>query len=710
MPNILTKIKDITTFGAFASKEQNPTQSKGWLSKGSYLSYLLVSNLALLVKKDWQQFKLWYQHGHKSHQQKVSELQQDYVTKLQSLSAGEHLGSVKDSTHQFADKVYQPKARLDTRHFNRAYIDPEGQFVDVEANMTFGDLITFLNKAGYRIPLVPEFLEITVGGAFIGVAIESSGHQFGLFHETVLQAEILQPNGELLTASVKQNEDIFNVMPNSNGTLGRALNIRIPLIPLKSAHPDKTCHPYLDKERRDDYLAQPEKPWLNPKPDEVKLTKYHPTEHVHLKYLRFSNQQQALEEFWRLTEAQQVDFIEAVATSATDIVIITGEVVATVEDIPADKRHNYLTKDVFWDHVKDPQRQDNYVPLIDYFSRWHQTVFWNTQDLGAPTEILNSWLFRSLFQRRLGTSFLKQLEHSHNQWLDFSGEKKPGAESPQETIVQDLGIPKKYLPDFFKWYDDTIGHYPIWLCPLAPADGRFPLFTHKAEGFSLDFGIFNGKSMPQHPSDPAYYNKLIEAWLLEHGGIKGFYSKNCWSKEAFQQVYNGETYDRMKALLDPEGKCPDLYQKMVASQQGAHSNQKPHNIKFPFSFESYQLWLQCLATSVGACLITCIFMSVPVSQMFVLGSAIAFSGQQLSTFFGQMAPQHGYDSTQVTLGLSGLNCSFIFAATLTLMTQFALSPHLLSLALVSLVASGKGINLLLADKAEPEPPLAQQSC
>ncbi len=537
--------------------------------------------------------------------------------------------------------------------------------------------------------LVREFLEITVGGAFIGVAIESSGHRFGLFHETVLKAQLLMANGDIVDTSVKENVDVFNAMPNSNGTLGRALYLRIPLIPLKSAHPNKLCHPYLDKARREDYLTQPETPWLNPSPSDVKQINHNPTEHVHLKYLRFDNQAEALHHFWKITEAQEVDFIESVAVSANDIVIITGDVVTDVKGIDSKLCHNYLTWDLFWNHVQSKTMQENFVPLNDYFSRWNQTIFWNTQNLGAPTTVLNSWLFRTLFKNRMGMHFFKQLEFSQQQWENLSNPLQPSAK--EETIIQDLGIPKAHLPEFFEWYDTTIGSYPIWLCPIAPTDGRFPLFTIKCDSFSLDFGIFNGLNMPQHPDDPNYYNKLIEAWLLEHGGIKAFYSKNCWSKDAYKKVFDGDTYDKMKTLLDPDNRNPDLYTKMVAAQNSKTQNQAPHQIQFPFEFDNYHLLNLCLATSLTACVLTSVFIAVPISQLALLSLSTAALGYQLSHFWGQQASRYGYERDNVAQGLSGWNCAFIFTAPLTIFTQLNLAPYILASTLLCLAGLGQVI-------------------
>lgn len=46
------------------------------------------------------------------------------------------------------------------------------------------------------------------------------------------------------------------------------------------------------------------------------------------------------------------------------------------------------------------------------------------------------------------------------------------------------------------------------------------------------------------------------------GGIKTFYSDVLYSREYVRARYNGEFYDQAKSRFDPDGKFPQLYDKV----------------------------------------------------------------------------------------------------------------------------------------------------
>ncbi|MDF1795110.1 MAG: FAD-binding protein [Coxiellaceae bacterium] len=616
-------------------------QKNGLLYRSSLIAYLLLSHAALLTKKEIALHKMERRYANKPYKEKAAQVQRDFKAMLPDLKSGAFVSSAKNTTHQFAETVLKPKHRLDSRFLNKAQIDPNGQFVDVEANMSFGDLIKFLAKAGYRIPLVPEFLDITVGGAFVGVAIESSGHKFGLFHEHVLQAETLMADGSFKTSSLKANTDEFTALPNSNGTLGRVTRLRLPLIPLKSAHPDQSCHPFLDSSHQPE--PEPSQPelepaWLEHDSPKPKAPIKNPTEHMHLQYHRYDNLEVALAEFKQLSEAQQVDFIESVVISPNEVVNIIGNVVENADGIAANLRHNYQTRDVFWQHVKDKTHTENYVPLLDYYARWHQTVFWNTQKIAPLAKLLNNPTFRKVFGRFLGPGFLAMLSNARDLWQHYT---TPPVESAQASIefehmVQDIGIPQDKVAEFASWYEKEIGLYPVWLCPVKACDGRFPNFSLKGTGSYLDWGMFTGDGKPVHPSDRKYYTKLIEAKVIELGGNKALYSDNAFSREQFYELYNMDHYDRMKKKVDPENIFPHVYKKMVASQLNPQANRDPLKTQLPFSFETFRVWQQCITLSVAGSLVAAFWLNRSMLSMSALGLVAGATSAAIVTRLNQM--------------------------------------------------------------------------
>ena len=70
-----------------------------------------------------------------------------------------------------------------------------------------------------------------MGGALAGIGIESSSFRYGLVHETITEIEILTGSGEIVIATANnEHKNLFFAFPNSYGTLGYALRVRMQII------------------------------------------------------------------------------------------------------------------------------------------------------------------------------------------------------------------------------------------------------------------------------------------------------------------------------------------------------------------------------------------------------------------------------------------------------------------------------------------------
>jgi FAD/FMN-containing dehydrogenase len=83
-------------------------------------------------------------------------------------------------------------------------------------------------------PVSPELKHITIGGATVGIGIESTCFRHGFVHDALLEADVLLPNGSVVTCT-PDNEcrDLFFALPNSYGTLGYILRAKLRLEPAK---------------------------------------------------------------------------------------------------------------------------------------------------------------------------------------------------------------------------------------------------------------------------------------------------------------------------------------------------------------------------------------------------------------------------------------------------------------------------------------------
>ena len=98
---------------------------------------------------------------------------------------------------------------------------------------TYEDLVAATLPYGLSPLVVPQLKTITLGGAVTGLGIESASFRNGLPHESVLEMDILTGAGEVVTASRDQHADLFRAFPNSYGTLGYAVRLKIELEPVK---------------------------------------------------------------------------------------------------------------------------------------------------------------------------------------------------------------------------------------------------------------------------------------------------------------------------------------------------------------------------------------------------------------------------------------------------------------------------------------------
>ncbi len=98
---------------------------------------------------------------------------------------------------------------------------------------TYEDLVAATLPFGLAPLVVPQLKTITLGGAVTGLGIESTSFRNGLPHESVLEMDILTGAGEVVTASPGEHADLFRAFPNSYGTLGYAVRLRIELEPVK---------------------------------------------------------------------------------------------------------------------------------------------------------------------------------------------------------------------------------------------------------------------------------------------------------------------------------------------------------------------------------------------------------------------------------------------------------------------------------------------
>jgi FAD/FMN-containing dehydrogenase len=74
-------------------------------------------------------------------------------------------------------------------------------------------------------------------------------------------------------------------------------------------------------------------------------------------------------------------------------------------------------------------------------------------------------------------------------------------------------------------------------------------------------------SVPLRPGQSdGFHNRLVEDAVSALGGHKSLYSTVHYSADEFWHQYNGPSYAALKCTYDPDGRLPDLYDKVCAAE------------------------------------------------------------------------------------------------------------------------------------------------
>jgi FAD/FMN-containing dehydrogenase len=442
-----------------------------------------------------------------SHEEKIRSL-----TEQVKASAGDApVGLAKDTSNLFRDRKETPKHRLDVRGFNEVLgINPEQRWVEAEGMTPYTKLVDALLEKGLMPAVVPQLKSITLGGAAAGVGIEASSFRYGLVHETLMELEILLPDGRIVLAT-PDNEfrDLFFGFPNSYGTLGYALKLKALAVPVK---------PY-----------------------------------VEVRHTRFDEP----DEFFAAVEAAcagDADFVDGVVFGPNDLVLSQARFVDS-----APYTSDYTYKNIYYRSLR--ARDTDTLTTRDYIWRWDTDWFWCSKNLGAQNPLLR----RLLGRERLNSIFYTRMMRLNSKWgLTNRLDRLLGLH--RESVIQDVDIPLRNAPAFLEFFQREIGILPIWICPLKPyrKDARFTLFPLRDELY-LNFGFWDVVRR-RHAFAPGHHNRLVENKVTELGGIKSLYSDSFYDEETFWRIYDGAAYRALKQKYDPAGRARNLYQKCVLRQ------------------------------------------------------------------------------------------------------------------------------------------------
>jgi FAD/FMN-containing dehydrogenase len=133
--------------------------------------------------------------------------------------------------HEARSRRARPGDPLDLRPLDGVLdIDQEAGTAVVEPQVTMRQLVRAVAACGLAPAVIPEFGEITVGGAIQGLGAESSSHRHGLFHESVRWMDVVLGDGSLLRVSPTEHDDLWRALPGSYGSLAIVVRAGLGLV------------------------------------------------------------------------------------------------------------------------------------------------------------------------------------------------------------------------------------------------------------------------------------------------------------------------------------------------------------------------------------------------------------------------------------------------------------------------------------------------
>ncbi|BDT93008.1 FAD-linked oxidase [Nocardia sputorum] len=433
----------------------------------------------------------------------------------------------KKTSNLFRARAKNTAPGLDVSGLTRVIaVDPAAKTADVAGMTTYEELVAATLPYGLAPLVVPQLKTITLGGAVTGLGIESTSFRNGLPHESVLEMDVLTGAGEILTATPdNEHADLFRGFPNSYGTLGYTVRLKIEL------------------EEVQPYVA---------------------LRHVRFRDVRELETTLAAIVTDRVYQGETVDYLDGVVFSAEESYLTLGR--RTVEPGPVS---DYTGMDVYYrslQHEGATPKRDR-LTIHDYLWRWDTDWFWCSRAFGTQNpRIRRFWPKRY----RRSSFYWKLVALDHKYAIGDKLEARKG-NPPRERVVQDIEVPVERTADFVEWFLREIPIEPIWLCPLRlretggqdrPGERAWPLYPLEPDRTYVNVGFWS--AVPTTPGQQeGAANRAIERTVTEFDGHKSLYSDSFYDKDEFAALYGGNTYTELKKRYDPDQRLLDLYSKAV---------------------------------------------------------------------------------------------------------------------------------------------------
>ena len=194
-------------------------------------------------------------------------------------------------------------------------------------------------------------------------------------------------------------------------------------------------------------------------------------------------------------------------------------------------------------------REEDYIPVYDYFFRYDCDCHWIARNYGFENKILRAFLGPFVLGSENMIKWAQRLP------FFLLNREKP-------DVVVDVFIPVENSQKFHYWYVETFNYFPLWIVPYCCGKLYIwmnPDYVNCLESpFFIDFAIYGFRQ----PDDGRNYYRIIEDKVKELHGFKALITHNYYEQPDFWSIFNRTGYDRIKRRLDPHNVFNDIYTKL----------------------------------------------------------------------------------------------------------------------------------------------------
>ncbi|KAL7645256.1 UNVERIFIED_CONTAM: hypothetical protein RMT77_003642 [Armadillidium vulgare] len=407
-------------------------------------------------------------------------------------------------------------------------LNEKAMSVKVEPFVTVGQITDYLVKRGYTLAVCLEVAEATLGGLAMGVGMTTYSHNVGLYQETVISYDVILGDGSLVTAT-RSNEysDLYYTLPWSHGTLGFLVCLELQIIKIKP--------------------------------------------HIKLEYIPIEGKSKYCELIRHISGANDKtfktpDYLEATVFSKEKAVIMVGN----FADVPEGEKHKInrvsaFYKPWYFKHVEtflEKGRDYEYIPLEDYLLRHNRSIFWVVETMiPFGNNILFRWIFGWLLPPQI--AFLKFTTTPGIRAMTFT-----------KQVFQDIVLPMNKLEKQIDKAEELFNIYPILIYPCriydhGPHRGQLRPPRRDQMVVKSNYGMFNDigiYGVPQKVKDKQRFDAVkamreMEKFTRDVGGYPFLYADTFMTRKEFEEMFDLEAYEKVRAKYKANGAFPHLFDK-----------------------------------------------------------------------------------------------------------------------------------------------------